>query len=90
MRGHWLKVASLAVFSAALALILGPLVGTLLIVVTSAPLATLNLVAGVLNAVTIPFVALTTAYVYFDVRARAELETADEADELPAEFQLSG
>ena len=90
VRGHWLKVASLAVFSAALALILGPLVGTLLIVLTSAPLATLNLVAGVFNAVTIPFVALTTAYVYFDVRARAELETADEADELPAEFQLSG
>ena len=69
---------------------LGPLVGALLIVLTSAPLATLNLVAGVVNAVTIPFVALTTAYVYFDARARVELEPADEPDELPAEFQLSG
>ena len=77
-------------FAAALALLLGPLVGTLLIILTSAPLAALNLVAGLLNSVTIPFVALTTAYVYFDVRARAELEPADEADELPAEFQLSG
>ena len=77
-------------FGAALALVLGPLVGTLLIILTSAPLATLNLVAGVVNAVTMPFVALTTAYVYFDARARVELEPADEADELPAEFQLSG
>ena len=90
VRGRWLKVASYAVFGAALALILGPLVGTFLIVLTSAPLATLNLVAGVVNAVTIPFVALTTAYVYFDARARLELEPADEPDELPAEFQLSG
>ena len=90
VRGHWLKVASLAVFGAALALVLGPLVGALLIVLTSAPLSTLNLVAGVVNAVTMPFVALTTAYVYFDARARVELEPADEADELPAEFQLSG
>ena len=77
-------------FGAALALVLGPLVGALLIVLTSAPLSVLNLVAGVVNAVTMPFVALTTAYVYFDARARVELEPADEADELPAEFQLSG
>ena len=90
VRGHWLKVASQAVFGAALALVLGPLVGTLLILLTSAPLATLNLVAGVVNAVTMPFVALTTAYVYFDARARVELEPAEEPDELPAEFQLSG
>jgi hypothetical protein len=37
-----------------------------------------------------PFVAPTTAYVDFDTRARLELEPADEAAELPAEFQLSG
>ena len=90
VRRQWLKVASYAVFGAALALMLGPLVGALMILLTSAPLATLNLVAGVVNAVTIPFVALTTAYVYFDARARVELEPVDEPDELPAEFQLSG
>ena len=90
VRGEWLKVASYAVFGAALALVLGPLVGALLILLTSAPLPALNLVAGVVNALTMPFVALTIAYVYFDARARAELEPADEGDELPAEFQLSG
>ena len=90
VRRHWLKVGSLTVFGAALALILGPLIGALLIVLTNAPLSVLNLVAGVVNAVTMPFVALATAYVYFDARARIELEPADEPDELPAEFQLSG
>ncbi len=90
VRRHWLKVASLTVLGAALALVLGPLIGVLLIIFTNAPLAVLNLVAGVVNAVTMPFVALTTAYVYFDARARLELEPADEASELPAEFQLSG
>ncbi len=89
VRRHWLKVASHSVLGAALALLLGPFVGFLLIVLTSAPLSTLNLVAGVVNAVTVPFVALTTAYVYFDVRTRLELEPADEEAELPAEFQLS-
>jgi hypothetical protein len=89
VRHRWLKVASQTVFAAALALVLGPLVGTLLIVLTSAPLSTLNLVAGVVNAVTVPFAALTTAYVYFDARARVELEPADDVDELPAEYELS-
>jgi hypothetical protein len=86
---QWLKVASYSVFGAALALLLGPFVGFLLVLLTSAPLSTLNLVAAVVNAVTVPFVALTTAYVYFDVRTRLELEPADEVDALPAEIQLS-
>ena len=33
----------------------------------------LNVVAGVVYALAMPFVALTTAYVYFDARVREEL-----------------
>ena len=36
-----------------------------------------------------PFVALTTAYVYFDARTRFELEPASEPAQLPAEIQLT-
>jgi hypothetical protein len=36
-----------------------------------------------------PFVALTTAYAYFDARARGELEADSGLAELPAEFELS-
>jgi hypothetical protein len=36
-----------------------------------------------------PFVALTTTYLYFDARARLELETEGEPGELPPEISLS-
>jgi hypothetical protein len=89
VRGRWFRVASLVGISALLALAAGPLVGALLIFATDAPLALLNFVAGIVYAVAMPFVALTTAYVYFDARARVELERRDEPAELPAEIELS-
>ena len=55
----------------------GPLLGALLIFVSDAPLALLNLVAGIVYALALPFVALVTAYVYFDARVREELEPRD-------------
>ena len=88
VRGRWLHVASLVGVGSALAIVAGPLLGALLILLTEAPLALLNLVAGVVYALAMPFVALTTAYVYFDARTREELEPADEPRELPAEIEL--
>ncbi|HEU5211188.1 MAG TPA: hypothetical protein VFU10_00300 [Gaiellaceae bacterium] len=89
VRGHWLRVASLVGAGALLAFVLGPFVGALLILVTNAPLALLNVVAGVVYALTMPFVALVTSYVYFDVRAREELEHEEAPEVLPAEIALS-
>jgi hypothetical protein len=88
VRQEWLKVASLTVVAGALALGAGPVVGALLILLTDVSLSLLNVVAGIVYAVTIPFVALTTAYVYFDTRVRAELAPDREPDELPAEIEL--
>ena len=90
VRQEWLKVASLIVVGGALALAAGPLIGALLIILTSAPPSLLNIVAGLVYAVTMPFVALTTAYVYLDARVRDELAGNDNASErmLPAEIQL--
>jgi hypothetical protein len=89
VRQQWLKVATLTVAAAAIALVVGPLVGALLIILTDAPLSLLNVVAGLVYAVTIPFVALTTSYVYFDARVRDELAPSREPDQLPAEIELS-
>jgi hypothetical protein len=88
---NWLKVACLTILSFAIVLVAGPLVGTVLVILTSASLGLLNLVAGVLYAVLLPFVALTTAYVYFDVRVRRELDdcTEREREVLDAESELA-
>jgi hypothetical protein len=89
VRRRWIRVGSLVGLSAALALVTGPLLGAILIFLTETPLAFLNIVAGVVYALAMPFVALVTSYVYFDARARLELEPYDERVELPAEIQLS-
>ena len=88
VRGRWLRVASLVGVGAALALLAGPLLGALLILLTDAPLPLLNVVAGVVYALALPFVALTTSYVYFDARAHLELEPRTGQQELPAEIDL--
>jgi hypothetical protein len=88
-RRGWLKVGSIAVVGAALALLLGPLLGALLILVTSVSLVLLNLVSGIVYAVVMPFVALTTVYLYFDMRVRDELAPEPDSDGLPAEIEFS-
>ena len=87
VRGDWLKVASLTLAGAAIAIVAGPLVGVLLILATDAPLATANVVAGIVYALTIPFVALTTVYVYADVLVRGP-EEGEAPEPLPAELEL--
>jgi hypothetical protein len=89
VRGHWLRVASLVGIGAVLALALGPVLGALLILATDAPLALVDVFAGVVYALAMPFVALMTSYTYFDVRVRQELERETEVHELPAELELA-
>jgi hypothetical protein len=89
VRGRWLRVGSLVGVSAVLAIFAGPLLGALLIVFTDTPFALLNIVAGIVYALAMPFVALVTAYVYFDARTHAELSPAEKVSELPAEIQLT-
>jgi hypothetical protein len=89
VQGRWLKVASLIVAEGALAVVVGPLLGAILILATDAPFWLVNVVAGVVYAVTMPFVALVTAYVYFDARVRVELEGEQRPAQLPAEIGLS-
>jgi hypothetical protein len=90
VRGKWLKVASLIVVGAVVAIAIGPVVGGLLILGTDAPLWLVNVVAGVVYALTMPLVAITTVYVYADRRVADELDDESEAVRLPAEIELAG
>ena len=90
VRGSWLKVASLIVVGAALVLAIGPVVGVLLILGTDAPLWLVNVIAGLVYALTMPLVAITTTYVYADRRVADELEGERPPLMLPPEIELSG
>jgi hypothetical protein len=90
VRGRWWRVASIVGVGSALAIVAGPFVGTLLILLTDWPLSVLNLIAGVAYALSMPFVALATSYVYLDLRVMHELADHEVPDVLPAEIQLSG
>jgi hypothetical protein len=89
VRGRWFKVTSLIVVGAGLAIAIGPLVGFALILVAGMPFWLINLVAGVIYALTMPFVAITTVYVYFDRRVAYELGGDVVLAELPVEFEIA-
>jgi len=89
VRRQWLKVGTLVVVAAVVAIVAGPLVGAVLILLVDLPFELVNVLASLLYAVAMPFVAITTAYVYFDSLAREHVEEASPAPhELPAEVTL--
>ena len=89
VRRQWFKVGTLVVVAAVLAIAAGPVIGALLLFVPGAPPELINVVAGVVYAVAMPFVGLTTAYVYYDTFVREQLDTREPAPrELPAEIPL--
>jgi uncharacterized membrane protein len=66
-------------FVTAIALLLGPLFGTLLLFVSHASFDFINLVSSVVYAVVLPYAAIATTYLYFDLRAakKQEAEAAE-------------
>ena len=69
---HWWRTASLTVFVTGVALLLGPLVGTLLLFATNASFDVVNLASDLVYVVSLPFAAIATTYLYFDLQSRNE------------------
>jgi hypothetical protein len=81
-----LKVGTLVVAAGLIAIAAGPLFGALLILFADAPFELVNIVAGLVYVVAMPFVGITTTYVYYDSLARERLEEAEPPPSiLPAE-----
>ncbi len=87
VHGHWIRVASIVVLVSGAALLLGPVVGTLMLLLTSASFDFVNLASGLIYAVTMPLVAIITTYLYFDLLVEEALEPTEpkRALVLPAE-----
>ena len=88
VRGHWWRVALFTVVVAGIGLLLGPVVGGLLLLATSAAFNVINLITALVYTVTMPFVAIATTYLYYDLNTRSVLDAhqVDAGDLLPAEI----
>jgi Vacuolar protein sorting-associated protein 62 len=88
VRRHWWRVASVTFFVTGIALLLGPLIGTLLLFATSASFDFVNLVSALVYVEALPLAAITTTYLYFDLTVRHRLDARDRptGDVLPAEL----
>jgi hypothetical protein len=74
VRGHWLKVATITVVTTGIGLLSGPLFGVILLFVTSASFDIVNLAASLVYSVALPFAAIATTYLYYDLKVRETLE----------------
>jgi hypothetical protein len=84
VRRQWLKVGTLVAVAALIAVAAGPVLGAILILVVGAPFGLVNVVAGLVYAVAMPFVGIATTYVYYDTFVR-ERQEAKQPSVLPAE-----
>jgi hypothetical protein len=72
VRGQWWRAASLTVFVTGVALLLGPFVGALLLFATNASFDAVNLASDLVYVFALPFAAIATTYLYFDLLSRQE------------------
>jgi hypothetical protein len=87
VRGNWWRVASMILFITVIALLLGPLFGTVLLFITSASFNFVNIVSSVVYVIVLPYAAIATTYLYFDLRVadRQRAATEGSGDVLPEE-----
>jgi hypothetical protein len=87
VRGSWWRVAGIVLTVVGVALLLGPLVGVGFLLTTPLSLTGVNIVSGIVYVLTLPYAAIATTYLYYDLRVREQTE--HEPLVLPAEAALS-
>jgi hypothetical protein len=79
VRENWWRTAALILFVTVIALLLGPLLGTVLLFVSSASFDFVNLISSVVYAIVLPYAGIATTYLYFDLRVADGERAATEA-----------
>jgi hypothetical protein len=72
VRGHWWRVAVISAVLLFLLFLAGPFTGVLIILLTDAPLATVNFFGTLLFALVLPFTAVALTLLYLDLTKRRE------------------
>jgi hypothetical protein len=75
-RRHWWRSAVVALGVTGAALLVGPLVGGIVLVSTSASFAFVNIVAAIVNVAALPFASVALTYLYYDLCAREQERAA--------------
>lgn len=81
-RGHAPRVAVVAVLTNVAVTGFGPVVATILMLLLSPPLWFVNLLAGLVGALVVPYSGIVLTLLYFDVRSDADADS--DADPVPA------
>ena len=84
---RWLRVAWITLIVVGSAVLLGPAIGVGLILVSPIGLGTVNLISAFVSVLAVPYAAIATCYLYYDLRTREITER--QPDELPAEAALT-
>ena len=87
VRHRWLRVAWITLIVVGTAVLLGPAIGVTLILVSPIGLGTVNLISALVSVLAVPYAAIATCYLYYDLRTREITE--HQPDELPAEAALT-
>ena len=83
---RWLRVAWITLIVVGSAVLLGPAIGVALILVSPIGLGTVNLISALVSVLAVPYAAIATCYLYYDLRTREVTEQQPET--LPAEAAL--
>jgi hypothetical protein len=83
VRSRWWRTAATLTVAVGVALLLGPALGMAILLVTPISLALVNIISGIIYTLTIPYAAIATTYLYYDLRVRDVVERKPAV--LPAE-----
>jgi hypothetical protein len=88
VRGHWLRTASITIGLVGLAIVAGPVLGVLMLLLTTTSFNFVNIISGLVYMFTMPLAAIATTYLYYDLHTREVLEprTVDVPPILPTEI----
>jgi hypothetical protein len=71
IRGHWWRTLGLTVLIDAIAILSGPLLGVLILLLTARSLTFIDITGSIVYALVVPYAALARTLYYFDLQARS-------------------